>query len=50
MTLNFEVGFDAERWSTQVKAENVFNRSYRHHGSGVDAVGRNLSAQIQVRF
>ncbi len=50
MTLNFELGYDAERWSTQIKAENVFDRSYRHHGSGVDAVGRNLSAQFQLRF
>ncbi|MEM7284650.1 MAG: TonB-dependent receptor, partial [Pseudomonadota bacterium] len=49
-TLNFEVGYEAEQWSIQARAENVFDRSYRHHGSGVDATGHNLTAQFRLRF
>jgi len=43
-TLNFDATYRGEgNWRLRLAAENVFDKAYRTHGSGVDAAGRNLS-------
>ena len=39
-----------EGWIVSLGFENILNRHYRVHGSGVDAVGRNLFAALQVTW
>ena len=42
-----ELSWDvADGWWLDVGVDNVFDEAYREHGSGVDAVGRNLSLRL----
>ena len=50
-TLNARVGFSPrENLSLRFSAENLSDKRYREHGSGIDAVGRNLSLALDLRF
>jgi outer membrane receptor protein involved in Fe transport len=37
-----------ERWMINAAFENLFDEQYRHHGSGIDAVGRNLIVSFEA--
>ncbi len=39
-----------ERWTISAGLENLFDEQYRHHGSGIDAVGRNLTVTFETRW
>ncbi|MEM9056650.1 MAG: TonB-dependent receptor [Pseudomonadota bacterium] len=43
-------GWQGERASVRLFAENLADKTYREPGSGVDGVGRNLGAIASVRF
>lgn len=44
LTANLRASWKAdERWRFSASLENLFDKQYRHHGSGIDAVGRNLT-------
>jgi len=46
-----ELSWDvAEDWLLDVRIDNVFDKAYRAHGSGVDAVGRNLSLRLRTTW
>jgi outer membrane receptor protein involved in Fe transport len=46
-TLNFDATYRPdENWRIGLAAENVFDKAYRTHGSGIDAAGRNLSVNV----
>lgn len=46
-TLNFDATYRPdENWRIRLAAENVFDKAYRTHGSGIDAAGRNLSVNV----
>lgn len=46
-----ELSWDfAEHWLLDVGIDNVFDKAYREHGSGVDAVGRNLSLRLRTTW
>ncbi|MBM4014776.1 MAG: TonB-dependent receptor [Planctomycetes bacterium] len=50
-TLNFRAGLDLTRSTTlTLGLENLLNRRYRLHGSGLDAPGRNFIAALEWRF
>ncbi|MGH9791141.1 MAG: TonB-dependent receptor domain-containing protein, partial [Candidatus Acidiferrales bacterium] len=50
-TLNFRGGYRmGERSEVIAVFENVLDRNYRLHGSGVDSVGRNLQLTYLLRF
>ena len=37
-----------ERWRINAGLENLLDEQYRHHGSGIDAVGRNLTVSFEA--
>jgi outer membrane receptor protein involved in Fe transport len=37
-----------ERWQATARVENIFDKRYRLHGSGIDATGWNLLLSLQV--
>ena len=39
-----------ERWRINAGLENLLDEQYRHHGSGVDAVGRNLTVSFAASW
>ena len=39
-----------ERWRINAAFENLFDKQYRHHGSGIDAVGRNLTVSFEASW
>ncbi len=39
-----------ERWRISASLENLLDDQYRYHGSGIDAVGRNLSVSLEARW
>ena len=39
-----------ERWRLSAAIENLLDKRYRVHGSGIDSVGRNLSLAVQVAW
>jgi outer membrane receptor protein involved in Fe transport len=50
-TLNVRAGFPlSERWQLRAALENLLDRNYRFHGSGVDAPGLNAYLSIGFRF
>ena len=50
-SLNLGAGFSpTERWKVVMRLENVLDRDYRRHGSGVDAPGRSLRVSLEGRF
>lgn len=40
----------ARAWTLELELSNVSDTSYRVHGSGIDALGRNLAASVRWRF
>jgi len=51
MTLNLLASWQAtESASFGLKLQNLSDRNYREHGSGIDATGRNLGAWINLLF
>ncbi len=51
LTANVRVSWQPDkRWSISAGLENLFDEQYRHHGSGIDAVGRNLSVSLEARW
>lgn len=51
LTANIRAGWQPdERWRFSASLENLFDEQYRHHGSGIDAVGRNLSVSFQANW
>lgn len=50
-TGNIRVAFDRDDfWQLAVTLENLFDKRYRTHGSGIDAVGRNLRASLRLNW
>ncbi len=50
-TLNLRAGVELTRATTlTLGLENLFNRRYRLHGSGLDAPGRNFAVAFEWRF
>lgn len=51
VTLNAVIGMPmAERWQLTAGIENIADRNYRFHGSGIDAPGRSLYTAVTFRF
>jgi outer membrane receptor protein involved in Fe transport len=51
MTVNLRTEWDVnERWRLAATLENLLDKRYRVHGSGVDAVGRNLFVSLQATW
>ena len=50
-TLNLLLSWQAtERFSTGLRLQNLGDKQYREHGSGIDAPGRNLGAWVDFVF
>jgi hemoglobin/transferrin/lactoferrin receptor protein len=51
MTLNFRSGWEISRnFLARVAVENILNKAYREHGSGIDAPGINVIASLEALF
>lgn len=51
MTANIAASWQpGERWRATARAENIFDKRYRMHGSGIDATGWNLSLSLQLNW
>lgn len=51
MTTNLRADWDvSETWQLSVTLENLFDKSYRAHGSGIDSVGRNLIVSVRSNW
>jgi outer membrane receptor protein involved in Fe transport len=50
-TLNLEASWQAAAgWDLTLAVENILDKRYRIHGSGIDAPGRNLSLRLDMVF
>ncbi|HGE70624.1 TPA: TonB-dependent receptor, partial [Candidatus Poribacteria bacterium] len=50
-TLNIRAGINISDWSLlSVGIENITDRRYREHGSGVDGPGRNFFVSLDYKF
>lgn len=48
-TLNLRAGWKPDsRWALQLDLENVLDKNYREHGSGIDAAGINVIAGLRI--
>ncbi|MCZ6809463.1 MAG: TonB-dependent receptor, partial [Proteobacteria bacterium] len=51
MTANLRASWlPNQKWHVTVSLENLLDKQYRHHGSGIDAVGRNFTVSFQVQW
>jgi outer membrane receptor protein involved in Fe transport len=39
-----------ERWLISARLENLLDKHYRSHGSGIDAAGRNIFVSLQAAW
>jgi outer membrane receptor protein involved in Fe transport len=37
-------------WTVDIVADNLLDKAYRVHGSGIDATGRNLSIAVRAAW
>ncbi len=50
-SLNLGFGISpSDRWTVVTRFENMLDRQYRRHGSGVDAPGRSVRVSVEGRF
>jgi len=50
-TLNMRTGINISNWpSLTLGVENIINKRYREHGSGIDGPGINFAASVDHRF
>ncbi len=50
-TINARVGWTpTENWALALRLENLGDRRYREHGSGLDEPGRNITGIVEYRF
>lgn len=50
-TVNLLVGWQpAEQWSLMLRLQNLGDKQYREHGSGIDAPGRNMGFSVDYVF
>ena len=50
-TANIRTSWDvSETWQVAASVENVLDERYRVHGSGLDAVGRNVFVSVRARW
>jgi hemoglobin/transferrin/lactoferrin receptor protein len=47
---NIHGGFNFSHLNIYIGVQNIFNRDYRTHGSGVNGVGRSVSASVDWLF
>lgn len=51
VTANFAASWQAgERWQANARIENILDKKYRLHGSGIDASGRNLLLSLHYTW
>ena len=51
VTANLRIGWDVnEHLSTQIAIENIFDKAYRNHGSGIDAPGVSALLTVELRY
>ena len=51
VTANIRLGWEInERFRTRLAVENLFDQSYREHGSGINAAGINATVSLEARF
>jgi len=51
LTANLRVALDlGDRWQLGAALENLFDRRYRLHGSGIDAAGRNVVVSVRAAW
>ena len=51
LTVNLSASWQPNSiWRVTVSLENLFDKQYRHHGSGIDAIGRNFSLSFAARW
>jgi len=51
LTANIAVSWQAgERWQATASVENILDKQYRLHGSGIDATGRNLLLSLHYSW
>lgn len=48
--LNVKIGYSLEKISLNAGFQNIFNKAYRVHGSGVDGYGRSLWMSVQFEI
>lgn len=50
VVVNLMAGFDAKHFSVNAVAQNLTNKDYRTHGSGINGVGRSLWLTLTGKF
>ena len=51
VTANIAANWQAsERWQATARVENILDKQYRLHGSGIDATGRNLLLSLHYSW
>jgi hemoglobin/transferrin/lactoferrin receptor protein len=48
--VNWHAGYSYKKWRLTVGGQNLFNKDYRLHGSGINGVGRSASFTLEYYF